>query len=217
MSELTVSIPSVGTVAVVSFKEPYASYVKGILSTSAGKHSLEVISVTSMDDVIRISKRDVFMDVYNPVGLSVTEYGQDLLDKIPLISFSNKDEEGFERLIRVPLNYVEQIRPTTLINYATRFIILDLGKLPVDLDLTPFYGDLKDYVASRVGVESELKDTTIDEFMDVSYEDFTTLETIRVNSIKVNKTLSVRLEELELKHSAVMERLRELGIELGEE
>lgn len=216
MSELTVSVPTIGQIANVKFKEPYTGYVKGILSTSKDSHHVEVVSVTSMEDIIRVSKRDVFMDTYNPVGLSLTEYSQDLLDKIPLVTFANKDADGFERLVRVPLNYVESISPATNIDYAGRYLIVDLGKLPVELDLSPIFTDLADYVASRTGVDPEITDTTLEEFEAVEYDEFRTRETIRTQSVKVNKTLHVRYEELSFRYDSLVKRLDELGISLEE-
>lgn len=215
MSEITVAVPSVGTEAYFTFKEPFNTFISNRFNINAANIKLKVISVIAMRDVIRTDLRDPYTDLYDPAGLTEVQFKLDLKNHVPLISLSFKTEEGVERYIRVPLNYVSEVSTASSIEYLNRLLVIDLGALPRDLDLEVHYQDIQDLIATRFGVQPELKDVTVGNVQLVSPQEHRTRETVRNNSVSVHKTLAIQLKEATESRDQILNRLNDLGIALG--
>ncbi len=215
--ETTVAIPSVGTEAFFTFKEPFNLYIKNKFNINTLSTKLKVISVISMRDMIRTDLRDPFTEIYETASLSEVDYKRDLNNNVYLISFSLRTCDGVERYIRVPLNYIAEVSTPSTIPYSNRIIMLDLGNLPTELELVPVFTDLADFIATRTGVNPVIKDVSVGEVTHVDPPAHETRETIRLNSVTVHKTLAIQLEETRHAHDQLLNRLDQLGIVLGTE
>ncbi len=214
MPDITVSIPNVGMQAYFTFKDPVSYYIRNKFNLNTTAIKLKVISVISMKDTIRNDLRDPFTDLYSPAGISEVDYKQDLIDNVPVVSFSFRDSEGIERYVRSPLNYIERISSVSSIEYMNKLIVIDLNRLPKEVDTTLFFEDLKDFVMQRLGVVSEIKEVSVGETEMVDHTEHTTRETIRKNTATVHKTLQTQLQEAQLRSDQILLRLQELGITL---
>lgn len=215
MNNFDLNVPQVGIVATFTFKKPFDVFVKNMLKMQSDSFKLEVNSVTSMKDYIRLSNRDPFTDVYTIVNLSELEYKQDLKDDVKIITFLFRDEYNTERLFRVPLTYVESMTGISSVDYINKGIYISLPPLPYDTTIDFLFEDIKDMIAGRLGVEATLKEISLSDISTVSVEEHEMRESIRKNSITVNKSNYVLLKEREFELTAIKERLDELGIQLG--
>lgn len=215
MPEITVNVPSINTEAYFTFKEPFNYYVRNKFNVSTSKIKLKVVSVISMRDTIRSDLRDPYSDLYIPAGISETDYKQDLLDNVPIISFSFRDVRKVERFLRVPLCYIESISGITDIEYLNKLILIDLNKLPNTVDTTIFFEELSDFIEGRLGIVPIMKETSVGEAELVDIQEHELRETIRTNSITVHKTLNVKYEEAVLKHDQLLDRLNVIGVSLN--
>lgn len=216
MPEITVNLPSLNLIAYFTFKEPVNTHFKNKYNLNSLNKKLKVISIIGMKDMIRNDLKDPYMNIYVPLGInSEVEYKKDLNDNIPIISFSFKDNLEVERYLRCPLNYIESYTLVSDIEYINKVIVLDLGMLPKDLDISMFYNDFKDYIETRIGVNPELKEIEIGNIELVSESEHTTRETIRNNTKTVYKTCYTLYEEEKSKNTELLLRLQSLGISLG--
>lgn len=215
MQEVTVNAPSVGTEAYFTFKEPVNTFLKNKYNLDSLTVKLKVVSIISMKDMIRNDLRDPYTEIYLNCGLSEVDYKKDLLDDVPIVSFSFKDSEGIERFIRAPLNYISSISNVASIEYINKLIVIDLNKLPMSLDTTLFFNDLSDFIQTRLGITPSIKEVNIGDVELVDVEEHNIRETIRKNMVTVHKTLHVQLEEANIRYDGIMNRLQELGIVLG--
>ena len=215
MPKVTVNVPSVGLEAYFSFKEPINRYLKNKFNLDAMTTKLKVVSIISMKDSIKNDLRDPYSELYNPAGISESDYKKDLTDNVYIVSFYFKDVRGVEQTFRSPLSYIESISTPADIEYMNRLIVLDLNQLPVGLDLSSLFNDLADFVKTRTGVEPDLKEVSIGDVSLISPTEHETRETVRANMVTVHKTLSIQLEEADLKHDQLLQRLQTLGITLG--
>jgi hypothetical protein len=168
-----------------------------------------------MTDTIRSDLRDPYTTLYEPAGLSEVDYKVDLLDDVPVISFKFMDDAGVERYARCPLSYIEDISSPSSVEYMNRLIVMDLNQLPKDLDLSVFFDDLNDFVETRIGVTPVTKQIAVGEISLLDPEEHETRETIRGNLVSVYKTQAIKLQEISLAHSQLLNRLQELGISLA--
>ena len=215
MPDITVPAPSIGQEAVFKFKEPFATYVKNKFNLSPSSNKFRVVSLISLKDTIRNDLRDPFSDLYLPATVSEVAYKKDLLDNVPLVSFAYVEPSGVERYVRVPLNYIESISSFTSVEYANKLILIDLNRLPLDVDTSSLFNDLKMFVETRLGVVPEVKEVTVGELTMVSPQEHETRETIRSNTRTVYKTQETLHQELQVKYNALVDRLATLGISLG--
>lgn len=215
MPDITINTPSVGLEAYFTFKDPVSFYIKNKFNLNSLSMKLKVISIISMKDMVRNDLRDPYTELYEPATIPEVEYKKDLIDNIPIVSFSYTDRLGVERYIRSPLNYVDTISSISNIEYNNKLIIIDLNKLPNELDTSIHFSDLSDFIESRLGIVPEIKEVSVGNAEFVDTVENVTRETIRKNMVTVYKTLQIRLEEAELKHDQLLQRLTALGISLG--
>jgi len=215
MPDVTINIPSISQEAYFTFKEPINTYLKNKFNLDALTVKLKVISIISMRDMIRTDLRDPFSELYSPAGLDEVEYKKDLRDNISIISFSFRDLVGIEKYARCPLNYIDSISNISSKEYINKMIVLDLNRLPTDLDTTIFFNDLADFIESRIGIAPNIKEVNIGDVEFVTPDEHNTRETIRTNMTIVHKTLSTQLQEANLRYDQVLQRLQVLNITLG--
>lgn len=215
MSDITVALPYIGTEAYFSFKDPFDIFIRNKFNLNTSNIKFRVISIISMKDTIRIDLKDPFTEIYEPVGLDEVKYKLDLNDEVPIISLAHTDHDGIERYVRIPLNYISSISDHGGVEYSNRLLVLDLGKLPDDLNLEPLYEDIKDYITTLTGSSVELMDTTVGGVELLPHEEHEDRETIRKNSVSVHKTLTIQLAEVTESRDQILNRLGELGIILG--
>lgn len=215
MPDITVNVPHLGMQAYFTFKEPFNYYVRNKFNLHTTSVKLRVISVISMKDTIRNDLRDPFTDLYNPAGISEVDYKQDLIDNIPVVSFAFMDPQGVERYVRAPLNYIEGISSVSNVEYLNKLILLDLNRLPKELDTTVFFADLQDFITQRLGVTPQVKEVAVGAVEMVDAVEHETRESIRRNTATVHKTLHTQLEEAVLQRDQILQRLQVLGISLG--
>lgn len=215
MPDVTINIPSIGLESYFTFKEPINTYFKNKFNIDPLTVKLKVISLISMRDMIRNDLRDPFTEIYVPAGISEIEYKKDLLDNITIISFSFRDLLGVERFARCPINYVKSIADISNIEYINKMIVIDLNRLPVNLDTTLFFADLADFIESRIGVVPAIKEVNIGDVEFVTPDEHAIRETVRTNMVTVHKTQSIQLQEANLRYDQIMQRLQDIGISLG--
>lgn len=215
MPDVTINTPSIGLQSYFTFKEPINTYFKNKFNLDSLTIKLKVISVISMRDMIRNDLRDPFSEIYLPAGLSELEYKKDLRDEIAIISFSFVDIQGITKFCRCPINYVQSIADISNKEYINKMIVLDMNRLPSDLDTTVFFGDLADFIESRLGISPAIKEVNIGDVEFVSPDEHSVRETVRTNMVTVHKTLSTQLEEANLRYDQMVQRLQDLNISLG--
>lgn len=215
MPDVTVNTPSIGLQAFFTFKDPINYYIRNKFNLNSLAVKLKVISVISMRDMIRSDLRDPFTELYDPAQLTEVDYKKDLIDNIPIISFSYVDRNGVEKYIRSPLNYIDSISDVTNVEYINKLLVVDLNRLPKDVDTSVFFTDLADFVESRLGIVPQIKEVAVGEVEMVTTNEHETRETVRTNMVTVYKTQQVRLEELQLDHDQLLQRLADMGISLA--
>lgn len=216
MSDVTVLLPRVNDVAYFEFKDPFDSKVKIVTNSLDKRYKLTVVSVVGFDDYITQFHRDPFIDVYNPVALSDVEYRQDKNDDIKIITFAYRDVDGVDQLFKVPHNYIAAVITSGVVPYTNRTLVLNLGYLPEDLDITHIFSDVGDIVTTMLGVQPTITDISTGEREFIEPKDHTLREEVRKNTVSVKKTLAVQLREAKNDLDAYVKAVKKLGIDLSE-
>ncbi len=215
MPDVTINTPNIGMESYFTFKEPINTYFKNKFNLDSLTLKLKVVSLISMRDMIRNDLRDPFSELYVPAGLDEVEYKKDLRDNIAIISFSFRDLAGVEKFARCPINYIKSIADISSKEYINKMVVLDLNRLPSELDTTLFFTDLADFIESRIGIVPAIKEVNIGDVEFVTPDEHITREAVRTNMVTVHKTQSTQLQEANLRYDQIIQRLQDLNISLG--
>lgn len=216
MPNITVNPPPINLKAYFSFKEPFATFVKNRFNILDSKIELTVAAQIGIQEYVNVDMRDPLQDVYAPADISQFVYREDFLNNVPIVTFKFEVKDGSGvRYVRVPLSYVESYSSVLDIEYVNKLIVIDLNFLNKTVDTSSVFPDLKDFIETRLGVESEIKEVAIGEPLTVSIEENETKETIRQNLVTVKKTLTTRLAEITHKYDQLVQRLQDLNISLS--
>ena len=215
MADVSIIQPNVGTEARFVFKDPVARHVKSKLNTSEDKVLFTTTSVVDLEEIVQIDLRDPYQEIYYPLGLTEFQYQEDLRNNIPVLSLRHKSISGSFIYIRCPASYVETYDHVADISYINKVLVIDLGSVPEDLDASIHFPDLKDFILTRLGVNTEVAEVSVGDPQSVSRNDHDTLETIRGNRVTVKKTLTIQLAEMTQRYDQILARLDIMGIKLG--
>ena len=215
MTTVTVAQPSVGLQAYFEFKDPVASALRSGMVLPQTGVMLRVSSVITITELQATSSVDIYEFVYAPLDIPVASFKDDMAEDVLILTLRYESVAGDSRLIRVPLSFVQGYGQAGDIAYINKHWVLDLGYLPSTLDTTLHFADLKDFVATRLGLQCALKEVATGQVVQVEQEEHEIRESIRQNSAVVRPTFSAQLDALQLKYSQVMLRLQQLGISLG--
>lgn len=199
----TILTPALGTKGFWTFKEPFNSFVINNYNIDLVNSKQTVISVMSMKDLIANNFIDPFTAIYLPSGLNEVDYKEDLLDDVPILSFSGM-AGNTEVLFRIPLNYVASIPNDSDVTYRNKAIVLDLGNLPDNVDLSIHNNDLKDFALSKYGVLPSVKEVQVGTPSYISKLASKTSEIIRINSATMRDTHLLQLKKLKITYDEIM-------------
>ncbi len=164
----------------------------------------------SMKDLIANNFIDPFTAVYQPAGLTEVDYKEDLLDDIPIVSFSGMVGDT-EVLYRVPLNYVSDLPPDGDIVYRNKAIVLDLGILPEKTDLSIHNQDLAEYALSKYGVFPQVKEVEVGPATYVAPEQSAVNELVRINSATQRETNLLMLAKMRALYGETLYKYRRVS------
>lgn len=203
MPTITILTPALHTKGFWSFKEPFNSFVINNYNIDLVNSKQTVISIMSMKDLIANNFIDPFTAIYLPAGLSEVDFKEDLLDNVPILSFSGM-AGNTEVLFRVPLNYVASVPNDSDVTYRNKAIVLDLGRLPENVDLSVHNEDLRDFALSKFGVLPSVKEVQVGNPTYVSELTSKVRETVRINSASMRETHLLQLQKLKGIHGEIM-------------
>jgi len=117
--------------------------------------------------------------IYEPNGLSESLYNQHIQDSVLIVTLSGDDGEN----IYVPANYIEQYPFINGVVYKSRAIVINIGSLPSNEDLTVLMSNLASEVTNTIGINTTPEEIiTSSEFI-VPYDKDVQLRSIRNSRI----------------------------------
>lgn len=215
MHSATVACPIQGTEAYFSFKEPMAQSIQARLGVSSSQILLKVSAINEIREMLQSELRDPFLEAYAPANIEQSQYKQDLLDNLSIITFKFTAPSGAVKYVRVPLSLINDYASTAEIPYFIKSLVVDLGPQHQDLDLTVLHTDLRDFIKSRTGIDATVKEVSLGDAVKLTVQDHQAREAIRQGGITVTKTLAVQLQETQTLYQGLVDRLNTMGISLG--
>ena len=142
--------PSLGLKGIFTFSSPF----KELLNTD---QEFTIIAIRTIHDLI-VSGIDPLSTIYIPVGLTVTDYNEDIKNNTPMITLATNGNEQ----VTIPSSYIEGYPDASFIKYQGKALTIDLNYLPLTYDLESLISDIKDTIYNRMAitVDVEIVNTT---------------------------------------------------------
>lgn len=142
---------------------------------------------------------DPFEEFYKPKGLTEAQYEQDVINHVVIISLVSAGNHW----VRVPSTYVLALPDINGIAYSVTVLGMEMGAIPIYMDLTGMKAAIADLAQSIVGVRPSIKEVVISAVEKVSQADHDTLEAARQLAITNSNTDRSRLITLQRQYDTL--------------
>lgn len=153
-------------------------------------------------DEIRAAGVDPYSTYYEPLGLTRQDYETDVTNLANIVTLMSDAHP----MVHVPDTYIASYPDLTTVPYRHIVLSLSLGAVPDSLVLDNTKTQIKELVASTLGIDGEVKLHQVG-YVDKGFDQGTheTLEANRLSRIEETRTDYARV----LEQQAELERLRE--------
>jgi len=113
----------------------------------------KVVGIRAIKELIDTGD-DPLKTIYEPIGLSEDMFRIDVANKVNIIVLTNTSGNSYTY---VPDSYIVGAPDTSGYKYAENMLAINLGNLPLDLDLTNIKEEIVDLILSLTGLHTEAK------------------------------------------------------------
>jgi len=177
-------IPTINTQGKFTFTAPFDTLV----------NTNQVFKVTGVRTLTELynSEEKPLDTIYKAVNLTEQDYLDDISGNVPIVVFVSDSNEYFY----VPADRITSEPDKTGVDYIEKSIIINLGYIPVDLDITTTEAIIKDDVYNTLGVTSSTEVMHTSAKMSVDKVGDSTFRALLTSKKTVNKTYKTRYNEL---------------------
>lgn len=145
-----------------------------------------------------------FETIYEPNGLTENNYNTDIANSVFIITLTGDAGEN----IYVPNTYINSYPYINGIVYQSKSMVINLGPLPKDEDLSTLISRIKDEVQNTIGIVTDPKLVTTSGDFKVSYTDDVNLRAARDGYKTTYKSYKTQYDES-------LSLISELGTQVG--
>ncbi len=143
---MSVVLPSIGSKGVFTFAPPFDSKIDTKVEYTVS--SMELLSSIFNDG------RKPFDLIYLPIGLTEEEYADDIKENVFIVGFTSAGCETFF----VPSNRIKSAPKTDGFTFVGKALVLNLGNVPIDLDLATLKSILTDTLYDAIGIRASIQE-----------------------------------------------------------
>lgn len=138
-------IPPIKSRGLFTFKPPFDKKL----------HREQEYTVIGIRMLLELSSRGErpYETIYKPVNITEAEFKSDLEQDVPIVVFTNTGGETF----LVPANRITSQPMVNGIRYQEKVLVLSLGNLPINYDLSTVISVVTDCVYDTIGIKSNCK------------------------------------------------------------
>lgn len=190
-------IPQIGAVGVFTLAAPFDTQITPQVAYTC--RSLRMLS-----DIAAAGEL-VWERYYLPLGVSPTEYQQDLADNVCIVGL----HAGTGEWVYVPSSFIIKAPDVNGVLYSPVVLGVHLGPVPDTYQLDGLISRIESLVEASLGIKPTIKGMLISQPAIVSHEDSERLEAVRTAAITDNKSdyakLQKALSELQTTRSSLQQ------------
>lgn len=176
-------IPQIGSKGVFSFAPPFDTKINMALEYT-------VVSITSLIALYNDGVKP-FDTIYKIVGLTETDYNNDVKNNVPVIGFNTSGCETFF----IPANKINTVPQVIGLQYVKKALVISLGNVPMNMDLTMLKSLITDTVYDATGIKATITESMVGAPFTVSEEEDARYRALLANGKTVDKSWKTRYEE----------------------
>lgn len=199
-------IPPINSKGIFKFQPPFDKAVKeGIELTTTAVRSLQELIISNLDP---------YDTIYRLNELSEEDYKDDLQNNVPIVVFTTESDD----YLYIPGDMILSIPQVAGVKYITKVIGVNIGAVPVDIDLELAIESIKELVYDTLGIQPQIEVlnasavTLVDQ---VKSDEYMKLIKNRKTIDKSYKTMYTELRRIYDSQLSVIRRLEEKAIQLG--
>ena len=179
-------LPSIGSKGVFTFAPPFDSKIDNKAEYTVS--SMELLSSIFNDG------RKPFDLIYKPIELTEEDYNNDIKDNVFIVGFTSAGCETFF----VPSNRIKSAPKTDGYTFVGKALVLNLGNVPIDLDLSTLKSILTDTLYDAVGIRASIQEALTSGAFKVTEAEYKAYMLKLANAKKIDKSYrTLYLEEVE--------------------
>ena len=137
----------VNTTGKFTFKDPVNNAIDEAIEYN-------IVAVRSIKELIDTGD-EPFTTIYEPLGIGKDKYREDVENNVNIIVLTNTNGNTYTY---VPSTYIVDSPDSSGYKYAETLLAINLGKIPLDLDLTNLKNEIHDLILSLTGLDTEAKE-----------------------------------------------------------
>lgn len=169
-------IPPIGASGLYKLVAPFNTMINTNISYTC-------MAVRKLSDIIAMGK-DPFKTYYEPYSLTETQYQNDLNSGVCMVSLQSSSGVW----AYVPSSFIESYPQVNGVPYTSVALMVHLGALPDNLNLSYLVNTVKDVVTSVLGVVPEVQSVITSPTSMISQDNHIAAETARQQQIESNTT-----------------------------
>lgn len=176
-------LPEIGTTGIFTLNAPFTNDVK--VNTT-----YTVLAVKKISEVIA-GGEDPYELFYKPKNLTRTEYNEDSLNDICIVSL----QSGLGEWVYVPQKYIASFPNVNGVVYRVMMLGINLGAVPDTFNISALKTKIQGVVLDTLGVNSvDIKEISVSSPAVISKEDHDILENARLLKIQNSSSDYARLQ-----------------------
>lgn len=137
----------VNTTGKFTFKDPVNNAIDESIEYN-------IVAVRSIKELIDTGD-EPFVTIYEPLGIGKDKYREDVENNINIIVLTNTNGNTYTY---VPESFIVNVPDSSGYKYAETLLAINLGKIPLDLNLTNLKEEIHDLILSLTGLNTEAKE-----------------------------------------------------------
>lgn len=191
-------LPKIGDTGRFNFLEPYASGI-------ATNIEYKVDSIRAIAELIGSGEKPLEL-IYTKYGMTEADYADDILNNIPIVILVTTGNE----YVYVPADRLQSIALINGIKYQEKVIVISLGNIPIEMDLTLVKSQIEGAVEEATGIKSTTAVINRSAVTMKEPTDHLAFMQLLANSKSVYKTDRTRLIEMSTAYNEAMLKIQEL-------
>jgi hypothetical protein len=191
-------IPSVGSSGTYVFTAPFSA-----LALPDDEYTCR--AVRKLSDYVA-NNEDAYTNVYVAAGLTQTDYQNDLAVDMPIASLQSQ----IGHWLYVPVRFIQSLPQSSGIAYQNKVLAVNIGAVPVDLDLTFLITAISNVVIDNFGITPQIQQVVTSKTSIIPYATDAQVQNARKGRITNSTTDTAALKALQIQYNNAIEKIQAL-------
>ncbi len=191
-------LPAIGSVGTYTLLAPFNTMI-------LPDDEYTCTAIRNISDYIS-NADDAYTTVYADNGLTQTDYQNDLAANMPIVSL----QSSVGHWMYVPARFIVTFPITNGVPYCNKIIGVNIGAVPVNMDLTFLIASISNVVADNLGITPEIKQVVTSKTSSIPVTEDAAIQTARKGRITASLTDTGKLLNMTNNYNTALTKIAAL-------